>query len=250
MTTSALSQERKTDPSSVGIRWFKLYEALSEFDSALAYQTKWDGENDKWIVDETATKRTIYSTIAGVTASANEFVPCLFNQRGGFWEVIKPLGRINCFASKGSFSVSSSSLTQQNITSYSETDSANSAHTPNTEFTLGSGILTAVRGGAYTAYLQVQGYMSIRVADWQLLEFWIEKQVGGVGAWEVTSAIWRAHNPANAAGGTSYFCDQGAYPIIAIQPADTLRFATSGQYGTAWSAATVDYMRLQLVRTN
>ena len=80
-------------PPDGNIRWFKLYDNLAEFNKALAYPCNWLKSSNKWQASTVdAERRYVYSTISGLTGSANDFLPCVYNRRGRVWEVVKPSG--------------------------------------------------------------------------------------------------------------------------------------------------------------
>jgi hypothetical protein len=82
-------QEAAETTSPSNLRWFKLYEALAEFGSALAYPCRWNDTTNRWqALTDDAQRRRIYSTIEYVTGDASDFVPCWYNARARRWEVI------------------------------------------------------------------------------------------------------------------------------------------------------------------
>lgn len=82
-------QERTATNTPSGIRWFKLYEALTAFGQAYAYPCHWSESQRKWVASTTdAERRYVYSTITGVTGSAGDFKPCWYNAQARRWEVI------------------------------------------------------------------------------------------------------------------------------------------------------------------
>jgi hypothetical protein len=90
-TAGKISGEKADPRAPSSVKWFKLNAALDEFSSAMAYPCTWDKQNARWqAITDSTKRRSVHSTITGVTGRANDFVPCWWNNRGRLWEVIRP----------------------------------------------------------------------------------------------------------------------------------------------------------------
>lgn len=231
MTTFARAQENVVDPGAGGIRWFKAYEAVAEFSRGLAYLCKWESANNKWVVDEISGRQYIYSTVSGITAAANQFVPCVWNTRGRFWELLSvpEYGRIGeAYAPGGA--VSTDSQTQQN---FSEVTGGNElAFAADDLFEVVSGELNVLYGGVF--FLTLNAYFTIKhtIDQRTRLDVYLQRKPAGFGGWQYTRlVVWHESNFPNVAVGANKFTSAvqwATYNGVPLSKDDRLRIVTEG----------------------
>jgi hypothetical protein len=79
-------RENFTDPGGTGLRYFKLYEAMTLNSGALAYPCRWTGTD--WEAVLTATKVRIYRGAVSLVGYADDFVACIYMPQSRHWEVV------------------------------------------------------------------------------------------------------------------------------------------------------------------
>ncbi len=94
MTSRPRTQEKTTEQTGFGFRWFQLDADLDEEGSALAYHVLFNTTTESWQPHSqaAASRIRIYSPAVGFTASDGDIVPCYFNPIGRRWEIFAPPG--------------------------------------------------------------------------------------------------------------------------------------------------------------